>query len=65
LPRRSREKHRDRYNAARRKPQQDRACEKCGAGFSTSIPHKRFCGKKCRKRADKRRNPTPRKTVLQ
>jgi hypothetical protein len=53
--RRSREKYRARYAAARRKPEATRACEECGGRFTTAIPHKRFCSERCRKRAERHR----------
>jgi hypothetical protein len=51
----SREKYRDRYNAERRKPRQERSCAECGERFVSSIPHKLYCGAKCKKRAENRR----------
>jgi hypothetical protein len=45
------------YNAQRRKPKQQRVCAEpgCGVVFETSIPHRLYCGKTCKKRADNRR----------
>lgn len=53
--RKSREKYRDRYNAARRNPKQTRSCEECGQTFETGKSHQRFCCELHRKRADSRR----------
>jgi hypothetical protein len=43
------------YNARRRKPKETRSCEECGDPFTTAIPHRKFCGRKCKKRAENRR----------
>jgi len=45
------------YNAQRRKPKQQRVCAEPGWGvvFETSIPHRLYCGRTCKKRADNRR----------
>jgi hypothetical protein len=53
--RKSREKYRNRYNAARRKPKRARFCEECGEPFETAKSHQRFCCVLHRKRADSRR----------
>lgn len=43
------------YNGQRRKPAEERACAECGDRFETAMPHKRFCSKRCKKRAENRR----------
>ena len=55
--RRTREKHRDRYNAARRKPKIRKTCELdgCDVEFETGISTKRFCSDRHQRIASRRR----------
>jgi hypothetical protein len=45
------------YNAQRRKPRQTRVCAApaCEESFETAIPHRLYCSRSCKKRADNRR----------
>jgi hypothetical protein len=45
------------YNAQRRKPKQPRVCAEpgCDVVSETSIPHRLYCDRTCKKRADNRR----------
>ena len=45
------------YNAQRRKPTQQRVCAEpdCSVVFETAIPHRLYCSRSCKKRADNRR----------